>query len=74
MKIAPRSSREPAIFAFRWLRSRRAERRRLLDSLVPGQEFLPEIRRFVLDRAAGNPCFFEEMTRMCAKSCATTPR
>ncbi|NQU42391.1 tetratricopeptide repeat protein [bacterium] len=40
------------------------ERRTLLSKLVPAEEFLPEIRQLVISRAAGNPLFIEEMTRI----------
>lgn len=40
------------------------ERQALLRALVPTQEFLPEIRELIVSRAAGNPLFIEEMTRV----------
>lgn len=40
------------------------ERLELLDALSPTADFLPEIRKVVLSRAAGNPLFLEEMMRL----------
>lgn len=40
------------------------DRQTLLARLVPTEEFLPEIRELVLSRAAGNPLFLEEMTKL----------
>ena len=41
-----------------------ADRQALLRRLTPTEEFLPEIRGWVLSRASGNPLFLEEMTRL----------
>jgi len=43
---------------------READRSALMERLVPAGEFLPEIRKLVFDKAAGNPLFIEEMTRL----------
>lgn len=40
------------------------DRMALLKSLVPMEEFLPEIRALVLSKASGNPLFVEELTRI----------
>ena len=40
------------------------DRQLLMEKIVPTEEFLPEIRKLVLSRAAGNPLFLEEMTRL----------
>lgn len=40
------------------------ERKDLLKKLSPTDDFLPEIRDIVLSRAAGNPLFLEEMSRL----------
>lgn len=40
------------------------ERHALLKKLAPVEDFLPEIRKIVLSRAAGNPLFMEEMMRI----------
>ncbi len=40
------------------------ERGALLDVLTPARDFLPELRKLILAKAAGNPLFLEEMTRV----------
>lgn len=50
------------------------ERRELLETVIPLEEFLPEIREFVTSRASGNPLFLEEMTRLVRKLMAENAR
>jgi tetratricopeptide (TPR) repeat protein len=40
------------------------DRKELLQSLVPFDDFLPEIRKIVLSRSGGSPLFMEEMSRL----------
>ena len=41
----------------------KAEARRLLDELLPGAQFEPTLAENILDKAAGNPFYLEEVVR-----------